>query len=112
MICVSLRSYSSAAQLISPMFHLLIILLYTYLIVQPYRPPPVYKPCHIVRVRLRPNLVESYIPLGSSSLRVIPLPVFIICLQPSLGITVPTRESPLVSYIVNLVPLWKPVCHC
>jgi len=40
------------------------------------------------------------------------LPVFILYLQSSLGITVPTRESLLVSYIVNLVPLWEPVCHC
>ena len=94
------------------MFHLLIILLYAYLIVQPYRPPPVYKLCHVVKVRLRPDLVESYILLVSSSLRVILLPVFILCLQSSLGITVPTRESLLVSYIVNLVPLWEPVCHC
>jgi len=94
------------------MFHLLIILLYAYLIVQPYRLSPVYKLCYVVRVRLRPDLVESYILLDSSSLRVILLPVFILCLQPSLDITVPTRESPLVSYAINLVPLWESICYC
>src|SRR5712671_1804384 len=100
------RSYSIVVQLISPPFHLLIILLYAYHVVWPYRPLPVYKPCHVVRVRLRPDLVESYDLLGSSSLRVIPLqvPSFFI-LYPSLGITAPTREPLLSLTSFYLVPL-------
>src|SRR5712672_3122266 len=31
--------------LLHSLFHLLIILLYAYLVAWPYRPPPVYKPC-------------------------------------------------------------------
>src|SRR5712671_355765 len=40
-------------------FHLLIILLYAYPIVWPYRPPPVYKPCHVVSVTI-PVLTPTF----------------------------------------------------
>src|SRR5712671_1306294 len=41
--------YRASRILLRSSFYSLIILLYTYLVAWPYRPPPVYKPCSRVR---------------------------------------------------------------